>query len=113
MPFLGGPIYGVTITPERPTSDGLGNLTFTPLDAIQGAVFDLAAPIGGSRLHPDSVYRQSGKLFVPRGSDIHNGDRVPYQDRNWVVIGEPMWDMDHPLTGEDFGYVEVPIMWGG
>lgn len=109
MPFLGGPIYGVTITPERPTSDGLGNLTFTPLDEIQGAVFDLGAPGAMG----DSVYSQAGSVYLPRGCDVRNGDRIPYQGRSFVVIGVPQWDMDHPLTGEDFGYVEVHIQWGG
>jgi hypothetical protein len=108
-----GPVTGVTITPQRPTSDGLGNLTFADLDDIENAVFAVEPAVGGSRLHPDSVYRQSAQLFVPRGSDIRNGDRVTYQGRNWVVIGELLWDMDHPMTGEDFGYVEVPLMWGG
>ena len=104
-----GPIYGVTITPQRPTSDGLGNLSFANLAPIPGAVFALEAP--GS--NEDSVYFQGGSLFVPRGSNITNGDRVVYQGRNFVVQGVQMWDMNHPLTNEDFGYVEVRIEWGG
>lgn len=107
--FLGGPIHGVTITPQRPTSDGLGNLTFTDLPDVPGAVFDL----GGASSTADSLYSQSGSVFVPRGSDIANGDRLLYQGRLFVVIGPPQWDMDHPFTGEDFGYVEVKIQWGG
>jgi len=104
-----GPILGETIVPQRPTSDGLGNLSWTNLTAIAGAVFAIDSPSATE----DSVYTQGGSLFVPRGSDITNGDRVTYQGRNFVVIGVPQWDMDHPFTGEDFGYVEVRIAWGG
>jgi hypothetical protein len=104
-----GSIFGVTLTPQRPTSDGLGNLSWADLAAIANAVFALDAP----SMTDDSVYTQAGSLFVPRGSDITNGDRVPYQGRNFVVVGVPMWDMNHPLTNDDFGYLEVRIQWGG
>lgn len=104
-----GPVAGVTITPQRPTSDGLGNLSWVDRAAITDAVFAL----GSSSSSGDSVYSQTGSLFVPRGSVIANGDRILYQDRTFVVVGEPMWDMEHPFTGDDFGYVEVTIGWGG
>jgi len=104
-----GPIGGETIVPQRPTSDGLGNLSWTDLPAITNAVFALTSPSATE----DSVYSQGGSLFVPRGSNITNGDRVVYQGRPFVVIGVPQWDMNHPMTGEDFGYVEVQIQWGG
>lgn len=110
MPFLGGPIYGVSIIPQRPMSDGLGNLDWTDLAQIDNAVFALSAPSG----HPttESTFSQIGQLFVPQGSDLLNGDRVPYFGRNFAVIGEPMWDFSHPFTNEDFGYLEVQIAWG-
>lgn len=104
-----GPVFGETITPQRPSSDGLGNLTWEPRASIPNAVFALEAPSSNE----DSTYSQGGSLFVPRGSVITNGDRVTYQGRAFVVIGPPQWDMDHPLTGDDFGYVEVKIQWGG
>lgn len=104
-----GPIYGATITPQRPTSDGLGNLTFADLTPIDNVVVALDGPSSTE----DSVYADAGSIYVPRGSDIANGDRVPYQGRNFVVIGEPLWDMNHPLTNDDFGYIEVKIQWGG
>jgi hypothetical protein len=104
-----GPMHGVDITPSRPTSDGLGNFTFVDQAVIHNAVFALSAPSSIA----DSVYSQAGSLFVPRGSDLRNGDRIPYAGRFFVVIGPPQWDMDHPFTGEDFGYVEVVIQWGG
>lgn len=113
--YLGGPLHGVSFTPSRPASDGLGNLTFTDLDEIKGAVFALDAPgpPGIASGTGDSVYTQGGSVFVPRGSDIRNGDRIPYQGRFFVAFGGPQWDLDHPLTGEDFGYVAVLIQWGG
>lgn len=104
-----GPIFGVPVTPQRPMSDGLGNLSWANLPQIPNAVFALEAPSSNE----DSAYSQGGSLFVPRGSDLTNGDRVTYQGRHFVVQGVPMWDMDHPITGEDFGWVEVKIQWGG
>jgi hypothetical protein len=108
-PALLTPLFGENIVPQRPTSDGLGNLSWTDLTAIPDAVFALDS----ASATEDSVYSQGGSLFVPRGSDITNGDRVTYQGRYFVVVGVPMWDMNHPMTGEDFGYVEVRIHWGG
>lgn len=110
MPFAGGPIYGVSIIPERPTSDGLGNLTWAFLPQIDNAVFALTAPTGNPTT--ESTFSQIGQLFVPRGSDLLNGDRVPYFGRYFAVIGEPMWDFNHPFTNDDFGYLEVQIAWG-
>jgi hypothetical protein len=107
--MLLGPIAGETIVAQRPTSDGLGNLSWADLTAIDNAVFALESPSSDG----DSVYTQTGSLFVPRGSDITNGDRVTFQGRYFVVVGPPAWDMNHPMTGEDFGYVEVRIQWGG
>jgi hypothetical protein len=104
-----GSVRGVSITPQRPTSDGLGNLTWTDRAPIPNAVFALDAPSSNE----DSVYTQGGSLYVPRGSVIENGDRVTYMGRHFVAIGVIQWDMDHPFTGEDFGYVEVRIQWGG
>lgn len=107
--MLLGQVFGVTITPQRPGSDGLGNLTFTDLAPITNAVFALDPPA----MTADSVYSQTGSVFVPRGSDVRNGDRITYAGRPFVVVGEPMWDMNHPMTNEDFGYVDVHIEWGG
>lgn len=107
--MLLGPIFGVPITPQRPVSDGLGNLSWVNRAPIANAVFALDAPSSNE----DSVYSQGGSLFVPRGSDIANGDRISYQGRDFVAVGPPQWDMNHPFTGEDFGYVEVRIEWGG
>src|SRR6184192_2799549 len=104
-----GPIAGVSITPQRPVSDGLGNLSWTDLTPIANAVFALGAPSSSA----DSVYSQTGSVFVPRGSDLTNGDRIVYQGRPFVVIGVPLWDMNHPMTGEDFEWVEIQIGYGG
>lgn len=108
--MLLGPVVGVTITPQRPTFDGLGNPTYAAIGQITNAVFALDAP---SADDDSSLYTQSGELFVPRGSDLRNGDHVTYQGRTFGVVGEAQWDMDHPFTGEDFGYVAYTIRYGG
>ena len=104
------PIFGVTITPSRPAFDSLGNPTPVDLPSITNAVFALNGP---SADDDSSLYSQGGDLFVPRGSDLRNGDRVTYQGRIFGIVGEAQWDMDHPMTGEDFGYVAYTIRYGG
>lgn len=104
------PIFGTTIVPQRSTPDELGNQAYAPLAEIAGAVFSLSAPSADGN---SSLYSQSGELYVPRGSDLRNGDRITYQGRTFGIVGEAQWDMDHPLTGEDMGYVVYAIRYGG
>ena len=113
MSDLMWPINGVTITPLRPTYDAMGNATtWTSLEPIDNALFALDPPSPVYTERGDA-YTQSGNLFAPKGSGLQNGDRVLYQSRTWDVIGEAEWDMVHPMTGDDFGYVAFAINWGG
>lgn len=99
---------GVTITPERKTTD-FGERDWADIEPIEDAVFDLdePKPVG------ESGYMQTGTLFVPRGSDLKDGDRVTYQDQKFGVIGNAQRDMNHPFTGDDFGVVYYAIRTGG
>lgn len=102
---------GVTVVPERYVEE-FGEPTWSNLPVIDNAVFALDAPTSidddGGR-----PYRQLGSVFVPRGSDLKDGDRVAYQNKQWRIVGDAQWDMDHPFTGDDFGYVEYRIQLGG
>ena len=107
------PISGVTILPQRPVYDGLGNVTaWTNLEPIENALFALDPPVTmvGER---GMLYSQTGSLFVPKGAGLANADRMLYQNRLWDIVGEAEWDMTHPMTGDDFGYVSYAISWGG
>uniref|UniRef100_A0AAU8GPZ8 Head-to-tail stopper n=1 Tax=Mycobacterium phage Farewell TaxID=3158893 RepID=A0AAU8GPZ8_9CAUD len=107
--MLLNPVDGVTIHPQRRTTD-FGETNWTDLDPIELAIpqLDEARPNTNGE-----GYTQSGTLFVPRGSDLQDGDRFRFQKKTFGVIGDAMWDMNHPLTGDDFGYVYYAIQLGG
>jgi len=49
-------------------------------------------------------------LYVPRGADVVASDKVELSDGStFRVVGRPMWDQVHPMTGEDFGYKLVRL----
>lgn len=106
---------GVTITPQRSTTV-FGEDTWVAITPISNAVFVLSTPsasVGNIGSTKDRLYAQGGSLFVPRGSDLKDGDRVTFQGKTFGVVGDAQWDMDHPFTGDDFGYVEYAIRLGG
>lgn len=111
---------GPTVTPQRKTEDfGEGDWTdLTPIDNVLFA-FNTPSMIADS----GSAYTQAASLFVPRGCDLKDGDRVPYKpgtgagdsvdktnvSRWYLVDGDAMFDMDQPFTNSDFGYVEYAL----
>lgn len=49
-------------------------------------------------------------LYVPRAGDVIASDRVELPDGSrFTVLGRPMWDQVHPMTGTDFGYKLVRL----
>jgi len=108
-------VVGVTITPKRDAGSG-GNPDWQDLPPIPHAVFALTNPARMfAREQPDrpGLYLQDGSLFVPRGSDLQDGDRVDFQGKSYAIVGDALWDMDHPFTDDDLGYVEFVIRKGG
>lgn len=85
-------ITGATINPERNDPD-FGEPNWSDLATIHNAV----------------VIGLNGQLFVPRGSDLKTGDRFKYQEKTYWVTSDAEWDMDHPMSGDDMGYVELKI----
>lgn len=85
------PAYAQSISPQRPV-ETFGEEVFTDLDAIQAVVLT-----------------HRGLLFVPRGSDLKAHDRFLWQERMFRVLDYPAGDMDHPFTGDDFGWVSYTI----
>ena len=49
-------------------------------------------------------------LYVPRAADVLASDTVELPDGStFRVVGRPMWDQVHPMTGTDFGYKLVRL----
>lgn len=102
---------GVTVIPLRNVGSA-ENPTWSNITPIDNAVFALQAP---SVITNERGYRylQMGSVFVPRGCDLKDGDRLPYQGKTFGVVGDALWDMNQPFTGDDLGYVEYTIRMGG
>lgn len=107
MPLL-DPQFATSVVPQRPTDDGMGNTTWADLDPVS-AVFWAGghAASHSVRLAADRgpQWTAFAQLFVPRGTDIRSGDRIPYQGLLYVVSGVAAGDQVHPFSGNDFGWM--------
>lgn len=113
--MLLNPQFLTTVVPQRPTDDGMGNVTWSgdqggapALPAIQAVIW--AGGQAGShsvRLAADRgpQWTAFAQLFVPRGTDIQSGDRITYQGLVYVVSGVASGDQLQPFTGNDFGWM--------
>lgn len=77
---------------QRPTEDPDGNVTWTPTSSI-AAVVSFNSP------------GHSGRVFVPRGSDVQAGDRFGYQGFSYTVLAVVHGDGRHPISGRDLGWM--------
>lgn len=102
---------GITITPERDHGEN-GNPNWQPLNSIPHCVIDMNRPVADDE-RSSRRSTQAGSLFAPRGCGLKDGDRFTYQNVTFGIVGNALWDMDHPLSGDDFGYVEYVIRKGG
>lgn len=50
-------------------------------------------------------YVQGGTVFLPRGLDRKSGDRFTHNGVKYSLIGAARGDQNHPITGDDFGWV--------
>lgn len=101
--MLINPVSTTTIQPRRPT-ETFGEETFTALEPID-AVVSLNKPVSGQQ----GRFTQSGTLFVPRGSDLKSADAFTYQGHEFRVVGWPRADQDHPITGDNLGWMQFVI----
>lgn len=106
------PVSTTTIVPRRPSEDEHGNKPFTDLPEV-GVVFALGPPARAAWRAHGERYVQDGIVFVPRGYDLIAGDEVPHGGRWFTVVGDARGDQDHPITGDDFGWVEFTLAGGG
>lgn len=98
------PAVAPTLPFERPAGAGFTSLGSFP------ALVDLSAPAPGpdqlgAQTEDITSFTQAGMLFLPRGTGVQAGDRLTYQGRKYLVMGARNWDQDHPLTGDDFGWM--------
>lgn len=89
------PAFTTAIAAQRPTVD-FGEETFTDLPMFQAVI-------------STAVSSKEATLFCPRGTDLEGGDRFTYQGRQWRVAGWKSGDCDHPVTGDDFGWMAYRI----
>jgi hypothetical protein len=107
MPLL-NPQFTTTVVPQRPTDDGMGNTVWADLPAVQAVIWAGGHAAARSvRLSTDRgpQWTAFAQVFLPRGSDVKSGDRIPYQGVFYVLSGVTSGDEVHPFTGNDFGWM--------
>lgn len=101
--------YAPVVPFER--KDGTG--VYQPLATLPAMVELLPPTAGPSSMGiqtPDvTVFTQAGQVWVQRGSNLLAGDRLTWSGRQYVVMGAANWDMNHPMTGYDFGWMSFDI----
>lgn len=108
MPLL-DPQHATAVVPQRDNGSD-GNPDWQNLPATRAVMrLDEPIPVDGK----GSRYTQKGKAFIPRGYDLKHGDRIPFDGGHYTVIGRPRGNHDHPITGDDFGWVVYTVQGGG
>jgi len=54
----------------------------------------------------EEVEFMSTVIYCPRDAAVklREKDRFKLMGEWWAVIGDPIWDENHPITGHNFGY---------
>lgn len=86
--------FTVSITPRRSTVD-FGEERFTDLPTINAVV--------------QAAGTKTGKVFVPRGSDLAQSDVFDWQGREWRIVSWPVGNVDQAFTGDNLGWVRFDI----
>lgn len=108
------PQFLTSVVPQRPTDDGMGNTTWTgengvpDLPAVRVAVW-LGSPSSAAGQR-GPAWQEQAQVYVPRGSDLKSGDRIPYQGLKLVLSGIAVGDQVHPFTGHDFGWMVFSVV---
>lgn len=66
----------------------------------------LDAPV---RVGDGDATTQTGRIYVERGTDVQDGDKVTLPEGDFLVTGGPQLDKEHEMTGDDFGWVRYSI----
>ena len=120
-------VFGVTLTfqidhePEqsrlRGNHDWRDELTVEHCVPIIGAANANASvqgrvTVGVSGQNPP-YQAGSSLLYTPRGAGVQTNMRFWFQGIWYGTRGQQRFDLDHVLTGENFGYIEWMIVKGG
>lgn len=92
---------------QRPNEDADGDPTYTDVGTFP-AVIDLSGP--GIESGSGRQVAQQGIVFVPRGSAVKVGDRFAWGGNTYMLTGGPDGDLEHPFTGNDFGWVSYTVV---
>lgn len=94
--------YGVDAPLRRPTTD-FGDTTY-PDDPT--ATIRCARSIRRTEVVTDAgrqAFTQESVLYVYRGADVLDGDKVTLPEGDFIVRGMAENDQVHPMNGHDFG----------
>jgi hypothetical protein len=94
--------YAPQILFERPTEDADGNSAWASLGTF-AAVVDLSGP--SLQSGSGTAVAQGGQVAVQRGTNLKAGDRFTWGGVHYTLTSGPNGDMNHPMTGADFGWV--------
>lgn len=86
-----------------------------PQPAVMIVVVDEADPHANQK---DSSSVQYGVLYVLRTDNVQDKDTFWFRDPDgqrfrWGVVGQARWNIDHALTGFNFGVKQFRIRKGG
>lgn len=118
-------VHGVTLTFEvdhepqqsrqRGNHDWQSEMTVADCVPLIGVANLSVQGRGGGGLSGQIPAYQAGGavLMVPRDAGVTADMRFWFQGQWWGTRGDARYDIDHVLTGENFGYVEWTIVKGG
>lgn len=113
--MTGGLPFGTAVTRVRPAGkDRHGDPIGDPSrELLEGWGIDWNATYSNNQFQDVQTTDVDG--FAPRDHDVIPGDRIEIIDvRTGVtgvfsVIGRPLWDQLHPMSGTDFGFKLVRL----
>ena len=92
-----------------------GYIPVDPQPKLMVVIVDEADPHANQK---DSFSGQYGVLYVERADEVKDKDVFWYTDPQgqrfrWGVVGQARWNLEHALTGLDFGVKQFRIRRGG
>ena len=95
--------------------EGDGYQDVDPQPEVMVVIVDEADPHANEKASRSAQY---GVLYVLRTDDVRDKDVFWYTDPDgqrfrWGVIGQSRWNIDHALTGFNFGVKQFRIRKGG
>lgn len=96
----------LTVTPKRVAEAEFGEKAppqdLAPIEVVRL----LNAP---DRVGSSDAWVQTGMLYTRKGVDLEDTDLVPLPEGMFKVLGGPQLNFNHPMTGNDFGWVRWHI----